>query len=290
MNRQKSLEKSLISLNSMDYSKALLETIVIDNNSSDDTQKLIKNKFPHVKIIHNTINKGFAPALNQGALASSGEMILVTNDDVTCKKNCLSELVKVMTVDKKIAIVGGKMLFSENPTSLALQGFRVNIWLGYHPYDFKNADSIREMDVATGGCMLIRKSVLKKVGLFDPDFFFCGEDYDLCFRIKYAGFKIVYASKAVVWHAFLNSGKKKNNFEQLFAHYRGKFRFMFIHGSFPQLLIFLPIQFLVGPIYSFVTSRQLTLIPILKAFLFTIMTLPSILRARKKVSVLKQTL
>ncbi len=288
MNRQRLLEKSLYSLKALDYPKSFVEIIVIDNNSSDKTRELIQTKFPQVKIIHNTKNLGFAPALNQGILASTKELIFITNDDVVFEKKSLSELVKVMTQEEKIAIVGGKMLFSNNPSSMALQGFKVNKWLGYHPYDFSHKDLIREMDIATGGCMLLRKSIVKKIGLFDPDFFFCGEDYDLCFRIKYAGYKIMYAPYAIIWHAFLNSGKKTNNFDQLFAHYRGKFRFMFIHGSLLQLFVFLPFQFFVGPIYSYLTSKQLTLLPMTKAFFFNLRMVPSIVRARQKVSVLKQ--
>lgn len=286
-NRQKHLQKTLLSLKSQNFPKAKIETIVIDNGSNDNTLQMLSAKFGHVQTIKNRRNIGFAPALNQGIRKSRGQFIFVTNDDVTFDKNCLKELVSIIKTDDKIAIVGGRMFFDKKPQTMALPGFRFNIWLGYHPHDFQNSDKIREMDVATGGCMLIRKSSLKVFGLFDPKFFFCGEDYDLCSRAKIAGFKVMYCPTAIVWHQFLNSGQTINNFSSLFAHYRGKFRFMFIHASILQLLFFLPLQLLIGPFFSYWQSRQKTLLPIVAALYSNIKNLNEILTTRKKINKLR---
>lgn len=286
-NRIEPLTKSLSSLFSMNR-RHCMEVIVIDNGSIDGTSKMLALQFPRVKTIKNRQNIGFAPALNQGIRKSRGQFIFVTNDDVTFDKNCLRELVALIKTNDKIAIVGGRMFTDKKPRTMALPGFKFNIWLGYHPYDYQSPDKIREMDVATGGCMLIRKSSLKVFGTFDPGFFFCGEDYDLCTRAKIAGHKVMYCPTAIVWHQFLNSGQKTNNFGPLFAHYRGKFRFMFIHATVLQLLFFLPIQLLIGPLASYWQSRQKTLLPIVAALYFNIKNLNEILKTRKKINILRR--
>ncbi len=287
-NRQEYLFKALRSLYLQNYPQNKIETIIIDNGSNDNTLQMLSLKFPKSIIIKNNRNIGFAPALNQGIRKSQGQFIFVTNDDVTFDKNCLRELVALAETNDKIAIVGGRMFTDLKPQTMALPGFKFNIWLGYHPYDYQSSDKIREMDVATGGCMLIRKSSLKVTGTFDPGFFFCGEDYDLCTRAKIAGFKVMYCPTAIVWHKFLNSGQKTNNFGPLFAHYRGKFRFMFIHATVLQLLFFLPIQLLIGPLFSYWQSRQKTLLPIVTALYLNIKNLNEILKRRKKINKLRR--
>ncbi|MBI3397213.1 glycosyltransferase, partial [Candidatus Woesebacteria bacterium] len=171
-NRHKSLLNTLESISKLNYPKNKTEVIVIDNGSTTAQSLDYKIQGLNIRTIKNKTNKGFAPALNQGIHKSRGKYVFITNDDVIFDKNCLSELVKCAELNSKVAIVGGKMLF-KNTRHMALPGFRVNLWLGYHPYDYKDADKIREMDVATGGCMLLSKQSLLKFGIFDEGFFFC---------------------------------------------------------------------------------------------------------------------
>ncbi len=286
-NRSKSLYLTLESIYKMSYPKNKMQVIVIDNASTDSTLQMLQRNFNKIQLIKNKTNEGFAPALNQGIKVSDGKYILVTNDDVIFDKNCLAELVKAAETNPKAGILGGKMFFV-GKKQVALRGFKINLWLGYHPYDFENKDKVREMDVATGGCMLIKKSSLKKSGYFDEGFFFCGEDYDLCFRMKAVGFKIMYVPTALLVHKFLNSGKRKDNFQQLFAHYRGKIRFMLIHASVLQMVTFFPAQFLIGPIFSYQQSRQFTFLPMLSALGWNLKNISSALNSRSKVNKLKK--
>lgn len=287
LNRKYSLNLTLQSLFQMKFPLKLLEVIIIDNGSVDKTSEFVSYKFPHIKLIRNSNNMGFGPALNIGIKKASGKFLLITNDDVIFDKDCLSELVNLIEKDKTTGIVGGKMLL-RNKKTMALSGFKVNLWLGYHPYDFNGADQVREMDVATGGCMLIRKSIFKFIGMYDEGFFFCGEDYDLCFRAKKAGFKIMYCPTAIIHHKFLNSGKRTDNFDQLLAHYRGKFRFMLVHAYFLQILVFFPIQLIFGPFYSYFQSRQKTLLPILAALFWNIYHIADTTSSRDRVNQLKK--
>ncbi len=288
MDRKKSLSETLHSIYSLKYPKNKIDTIIVDNASSDGTSEMLRKKYPAVKLIQNNHNVGFAPALNIGIKHSKSKYIFVTNDDVIFDKNCLTELINLIETDSKIGVVGGKMFFQDQPKIMALPGFRVNLWLGYFPYDYAGADQVRELDVTTGGCTLIRRSILKKSGMYDDGFFFCGEDYDFCFRVKLAGFKLLYCPKAIVWHGFLNSAKKTDNFDQLFAHFRGKFRFMLIHASLPQMLFFLPVQLSIAPLASYYRGKQITILPILAALFWNILNISKTLQSRKLVNELKR--
>lgn len=254
-NRLTSLSKTLSSLSGLDYPKSKIEIIIVDNGSTDGTFELIKNGKPggfsgKIKLVRNKTNRGFAPALNQAIYLSQSDYILITNDDVIFDPPCLNELVALSESDPTVGITTGKMFFRNlsaqaGTKRMAFSGFKVNLWLGYQPYDEKGKNTIRDIDVATGGCMLIKRSVLKKVGLFDEKYFFCGEDYDFSFRVRYSGFKVLYNPKAVLWHGFLGSGK--NSPDSLINHYYGKFRFVLTHSTFPQLFFFFPFQVFANP-------------------------------------------
>ncbi|MBI2021325.1 glycosyltransferase family 2 protein [Candidatus Daviesbacteria bacterium] len=287
MNRKDSLLRTLRSISFLKYPQKRYDVVIINNASSDGTSKLVRKNYPKFKLIENSHNVGFAPALNQGIKNSKGQFVFITNDDVIFHKDCLTELINLIQTDKKIGVVGGKMFFQDQPEIMALPGFKVNLWLGYFPYDYRGADQVRETDITTGGCTLIRRSILNKSGMYDDGFFFCGEDYDFCFRVRLAGFKILYCPKAIVWHGFLSSAKATDNFNQLFAHYRGKFKFMLIHASILQILTFLPIQLFFGPFFSYLQSRKKTLLPMIKALIWNIVNLPATFKARGKVSKLR---
>lgn len=282
MNRKKSLKRTLRSLSRLVYPKHKLKIMIIDNASHDNTVNMTHKNFPKIKVIHLPFNIGFGPALNEGISRTTTPFMLVTNDDVIFDKNCLKEMVKLSLRSKNIGIVSCKMFFADRPTTLALQGFKVNLWLGYHPTDLSGVDTVRETDVATGGCMLINYAVIKRIGYFNQSFFFSGEDYDFCFRVRRAGFKIMHCPEAIVWHEFLNAGKRQENFFQLYSHYRGKFHFMFVHAHIFQIMSFVFIQFTIGPIYSYYNFGIRTLIPMLWALGWNARHMKQTLAERKR--------
>ncbi len=285
MNRFSSLQETLDSIFNTNFPKEQVEVIIIDNASTDGTIKQLNNYIFQKKlhntiyIIQNTSNLGFAKPLNQGIKIAKGKYILITNDDVIFTRKSISELVKLAEGKRNIGLVGPKMLFRDQKIP-ALSGFRYSMWLGYHPYDRQDLGTVREMDIATGGGMLVPKKVFKKVGLFDEQFFFCGEDYDICYRLKKAGYKILYCPSAIVEHEFLNSSSKNKSFQSLYMHYRGKFRFMLLHASLLQILTFFPVQFTLGIIYSNFISHQKTIKPMFAALFWNIKMLPNILSIR----------
>lgn len=229
-----------------------IEIIVIDDGSTDNTSTYVKTTWPKVKIVRFARNRGSAPALNKCAKMAKGEFILATNDDVVFEKNAFKALMECHYAQENVGIVTGKMIGPGG--KFAIPGFRINHFLGYHPYDLASANRVREADWAVGACLLIKKHLLKKVGYFDPHFIFCGEEYDLSFQVKRLGFKILYTPKAVFHHSFRRS--LKPNFNTLFAHYRGKFRYMFKNASSAHLLVFLPAQLIFVPLFFIIVDKN----------------------------------
>ncbi|GAI52771.1 unnamed protein product, partial [marine sediment metagenome] len=104
------LEQCLDSIKKLDYPEDKLETIVIDNASSDDSVNFIKSNYPLVKLISNDKNMGFAFANNQAAKAANGDYIAFLNNDTRVDKNWLIELLRPIYKNKEVVASGSKVL------------------------------------------------------------------------------------------------------------------------------------------------------------------------------------
>lgn len=208
--------------NNVDY-----EIIVSDNNSTDESIEFLKNKFPQVKIIENSSNLGFAKANNIAIKQSTGKYVLLLNSDTLVKDNCIQICLNYIDKHIDVGALGCKVLLENGLLDHACKrGFpnpKASLWyiLGLHKVwpknkefgaytlSYINENSISEVDSLTGAFMLLRKEVIDKVGLLDENFFMYGEDIDWCFRIKEAGWKIIYYSDAEIIHLKGGSSKKK---------------------------------------------------------------------------------
>tara|TARA_Y100000310_G_C20692725_1_gene823394 strand:- start:2536 stop:4029 length:1494 start_codon:yes stop_codon:yes gene_type:complete len=189
--------------------KDLIEIIVINNNSPDNTLEMLK-AFPDVKVITNEMNKSFSVSINQGVNESTGEFVLPLNNDTYFFQNWLEEMLETFT-DKKVAVVGAKLLFPDGKIQHAglacyknKQPFHV-FW-GEMPSEKNNIQV--EYPAVTFACALIRRKVfeeLQGLSLEYPDGNY--EDVDFCLRAREKGYKIVYNPKVVLYH--LEAGTKK---------------------------------------------------------------------------------
>ena len=191
----------LESLKKIDYQN--YDIILVDNGSTDGSQEIIKKNYPYVKLIENYKNLGFAEGCNIGIKASTSGYLLLLNNDMIFDRNMINELLVVMESDKKIGLVSPKMYFYDKKNVIWSVGGilrKYSTWTrGYNEIDSGQYDTVADIDFWSG-CCLIKRKVLDEVGLFDPEFFVYLEDVDLCLRIKKAGYRVVYAPKAVLWH------------------------------------------------------------------------------------------
>ncbi|OGD89372.1 hypothetical protein A3D81_00600 [Candidatus Curtissbacteria bacterium RIFCSPHIGHO2_02_FULL_40_17] len=287
LNGKKVIGNLIKSIEKQKYS-GKIEIIVTDDGSTDGTSNFIKSHYKSVKLITFGKNRGSAPALNAAAKLARFEFLLATNDDVIFDKKAFFELINCAKSQQNVGITTGKML--DTSGRFAIPGFRINHYLGYHPYDLKDKNKIRECHWAAGACIFIRKNLLLKLGNFDPDYIFCGEDYDISFRVKKAGYKILYTPDAVFTHNFRRSGQKIQNYTDLFAHYRGKTRYIFKNCTSLQILSFLFIQYIIVGVWYLLNIRLKTIAAMYQGFAWNILKLPLTLSSRVRTEKITQRL
>lgn len=211
--------------------KNLKHTVfVVDNNSSDKTVEAVRELFPWVKLIANTKNLGFAKANNQALRKTNSKYVLILNPDSVLMPDTLIKMVKFMDENQNVAVASCRVELASGkldrdcrrhfPTpwrafchfsslEKLFRGSKIfdQYYIGYLPENKEH-----EIDSCAGAFMFIRTSAVKKVGYFDEDFFFYGEDLDWCFRFKKAGFKIVYTPiTKIIHHKGASSGIKKTS-------------------------------------------------------------------------------
>ncbi len=173
------------------------EVILVDNNSTDDSIEFVKNTYPSVIIIKLDKNYGFAEPNNIGAKNAKGDFLLFLNNDTKVKPNFISEMIKSVEKDSKIAICQSLLLKPNGDVDssgdfLDTRGFS---------YSSKNkVTQVKKILNARGASMMVRKDSFWELGGFDKKFFASFEDVDLGLRAWVWGFEVVLVPQSVVYH------------------------------------------------------------------------------------------
>jgi len=220
------LKQCIQSIYNSDYDKPY-EIIVVDNNSQDDSIEMLAEHFPDVKVIANKENVGFSKANNQGFDIAKSEYVLILNPDTVIKEDTLSICDERMQ-DDTIGAIGVKMLDGKGqylPESK--RGFPTPIhalWkmIGlsklfpnsafFNKYYLGHLSENKEhtIDVLTGAFLWTRKEILDRVGGFDEDYFMYGEDIEMSYQIKEAGYELLYLPTTDIIHFKGESTKKSS--------------------------------------------------------------------------------
>jgi GT2 family glycosyltransferase len=211
------------------------EIFVVDNNSVDGSNEMVRELFPNVNLIANSDNVGFSTANNQAINESTGEYVLLLNPDTIVPENCFDKVLAFADSKPDLGGCGVHMVDGQGKylpeSKRGLPTPEVALYkmiglnkvfpkskkfgkyhLGYLPKNQNN-----EIDVLSGAFMLMRKSALDKVGLLDETFFMYGEDIDLSYRITQGGFKNYYFADTSIIHYKGESTKKQStNYVKVF--------------------------------------------------------------------------
>ena len=222
------------------------EIIVVDNNSSDGSRELIRTEFPQVLLIENPKNRGAAYARNLGIQKAQGEHLLFLDCDTEVLDNAVQKLIDYIKTHPEIGILSPQLLYPDHtvqhssrpfPTVLTfirrvLEGDFKFLWRRKNFETSWNHSSTREVDWTMSAAWLIPRAVLEKVGEFDDGYFYNYEDVDLSWRIKKAGWKIVYYPEAQVIHHYQRLSARGGFSNPLkWAHLKSALRF-FIKKAF----------------------------------------------------------
>ena len=186
------------------------EVIVTDSGSFDGSVEMVLREFPKAKVLDNQKNLGFSKGNNLAIKQAQGRYILLLNADTTVRENTFDESVRYMDAHPEAGALGAKVLLPNGELDKAARRKFPNPWnsflrlfgLGkFSDYNITSPiDQEMEVDAIMGAYFLVRKSVIDQVGLLDEQFFMYGEDLDWCWRIKEAGYRIVYYPKAEITH------------------------------------------------------------------------------------------
>ncbi len=189
------------------------EIIIVDNNSIDDSGKMVKDRFRDIILIENTINEGFSKANNQGVAVAKGEYICFLNPDTIVAAETFTKLIDRAEQLPHTGLVGPRLISgtgcfleeSKRNIPSPLTSFRrfFKIKLGnvksYYANHIPNND-IGDVDVLVGAFMLVKKERFLAVDGFDEDYFIYGEDIDLSYKIKKNGLQNYYIGNVVAVH------------------------------------------------------------------------------------------
>ena len=225
------------------------EIIAVDDRSTDDTVAIVQAKFPNVRLLTNGANLGFSKTVNIGLRVSHGEYLLVLNNDTWIHPHALDALVEYLDRQPDTGIVGPKVVCGDG--SLQQQCRRriptpMGAFLYFTKLSHRFADNPRfarylmtasddtqttDVDAVSGACMMIRRDVLDKVGLFDEAFYLYGEDLDLCWRAKLAGWHVRYHPASVITHFGGQGGTGKRRVQATIEFHRAMWLFYRKHRA-----------------------------------------------------------
>jgi GT2 family glycosyltransferase len=235
------------------------EVFVVDNHSSDGSAAYIRSRFAEARVIENEENVGFSRANNQAVRLSTGDYVLLLNPDTVVGERVLKEACSFMDSHPEAGAVGVKMLngagvfLPESKRSVPspwvafckMSGLsrlmpQSRIFARYH-LRYLDEDRMHEVEALSGAFMLLRRSTLLQTGLLDERFFMYGEDIDLSYRIRLAGYRNYYLPLKII-HYKGESTRKDFRYVKIFygamliffdKHYRhcGRVFRLFIRGS-----------------------------------------------------------
>jgi len=181
------------------------DLIVVDNGSTDHSETLLRNKYPQVEIIRSEENLGFAGGFNLGirfALTRDTEYILIVNNDTIAESDMIRQLLHEMD-HKEIGVIGPLILYHSNPQKIWSSGGYINPSVlmpidSHHRKEILDEPTYRTF--LSGCCLLLKKSLIESVGLFDERFFLYFEDLDYCLRIMRSGWRMKVVPSAKLLH------------------------------------------------------------------------------------------
>ncbi|WP_296788627.1 glycosyltransferase family 2 protein [uncultured Methanobrevibacter sp.] len=214
-----------------------VEVVVVDNASGDDSLARLKDYFKDdVTFIASGENRGFAAGNNLALKDLSSDYVLLLNSDTIVWENTLENIYNYMENHPDVGACGCRVRLESGKLDKACKRTFPNVKNSFFRlfhiptkskddnYNLTNLpdDEVYEIDCLTGAFMFMRNDALKQAGLLDETFFMYGEDIDLCYRIKHAGWKIVYYGKSSITHLKGASSKKQKN-KLIYEFYRAMY-------------------------------------------------------------------
>ena len=184
-----------------------MRVVVIDNGSTDDSLRLVRERFPGFSAIEVGFNSGFAAAVNRGIRETSGDYVALLNNDAVAGPDWVAKLVQALDSDRALGSCASRMLVMNRPYQINVAGLAFSpslracsVPIGWGALDSYSHHLPYLVAAPSGGAAMYRRSALDEVGLFDEDYFLYFEDFDMGIRLQLGGYDCLYVPDAVVYH------------------------------------------------------------------------------------------
>lgn len=228
-----------------------LKILIVDNASSDNSAVLLVSKYPQIELINSKNNGGYASGMNIGtrqALELGAEFLLYVNNDVIVTEDFLEPMLKVALANKQVGMISPKVLYQHDPLKIYCAGGELSLWhcVGLAKYQGKSADKYgvysRNISIAEGCFIFIRKEVFEKVGFMNENFFMYFEDAEFARRVN-LHFDILFLPNSIVYHKS-GAGHSWSQYSNVYYYYYTRNRFLFFSEK-PLIYKFYVIAFSV---------------------------------------------
>jgi GT2 family glycosyltransferase len=235
--------------------------VIIDNGSTDDSEKILRQNLPDVEIIQSGSNLGYAGGNNIGvnlALQRGAEYIWLLNNDTAVDPFALNALVEAAEQDRRIGIVGSLIYTFATPPSIWFAG---GFWkFGKLFFTIRTADDkgkaqfdrAEPVEFITGCSLLIRAETVRDIGLLDEKYFLYWEDNEWNARAAEHAWKILFEPRSIVWHK-VSSSFNPNTDTQAYYYLRNKLLFYTQHAPTTLPIVFCFI--LLGALRHIISGR-----------------------------------
>jgi len=247
------LEEVTASVEKLNYPKEKIDFIIVDNDSPDKSAEMVREfvlpksgkSLPKVTFFPNPVNEGFAAGNNIGiehALLDGSDYIFLLNNDAKFHPDALKEAVERAESDASIGSVQSLMLLWQDEGIVNSTGGMVHfLGFGFVRHNGRRVEEITVLDgeeiaYASGAAVLYRASVLREVGLLDPELFLYHEDLELGWRIRLHGFRNVLSKTSIVYHKY----EFKRSIQKFYWMERNRVLVHFSHLKWPTLFLILP--------------------------------------------------
>jgi len=268
----KDLLKNLLDSINKDYSLKELPTeiIILDNNSCDGTEEMVKVFFSGIIYIKNEKNLGFAASANKGFFISKGDYVLFLNSDTLVLPDEIVKMVNFMEADKSVGVCAPQLVYEDMGLQRSF-AYVPNLMFEVIPKSFlefilpkrykgkrSRFETPQDVESLIGAAFMVRRKVFEDLGGFDERFFFFLEETDLCVRARKRGFRVVFFPEAKIVHL---QGKtiSKTWIKGRMEYNISLYKFIKKHHSLFYFYIFVIIRF----IKSFIIIVLLAVFPLL---------------------------
>lgn len=239
------------------------EVIVTDNGSQDGSVAMLREEFPHAKVIENTENLGYTLPMNQALRMGQGHYLIQLNPDTLVKPGAFAALVGYMEANLMVGIATPKVLNRDGSLQKQCRRSAGRPWdaisyfsglsrlfprsrfFGRYLMEYLPENEVAEVEAVSGSCMFIRGEVVEQIGYLDEAFFAYQEDTDFCFRAREAGWKIMYVPLGEVIHYGGHGGAKVQVYRSIRAWHKSYYLYYRKHLAKDYFFLFNWLYYLV---------------------------------------------